>query len=116
MRTSSGPRPRPWAPRGVSRAAIHTWTWTKPGPVAPAGGGRGGDPYVDGDEAGTSAPPPPVPFDDRFDQPLHAVVDEPPPLPGDAVEDAPPPPPPDSVPLDPTALRAVPGEPELAAV
>jgi len=84
--------------------------------LGPARREPGGDPYVDVDEAGTSAPPPPVPFDDRFDQPLHAVVDEPPPLPGDAVEGAPPPPPPDSVPLDPTALRALPGEPELAAV
>jgi hypothetical protein len=83
--------------------------------LGPARREPGADPYVD--EAGMSAPPPPpVAFDDRFDEPLHAVVDEPPPLPGEAVEDAPPPPPPDSVPLDPTALRALPGEPELEPV
>src|SRR3954471_5070002 len=79
--------------------------------LGPARREPGFDPLVD--EAGMSEPPPPpAPFDDRFDQPLHEVpLEEAPPLASDAVEDAPPPPPPDSVPLDPTALRALPSEP-----
>jgi hypothetical protein len=80
--------------------------------LGPARREPGAEQFVD--EAGMSAPlAPVVPFDERFrDEPLHEPLDEPPPLPGDAVEDAPPPPPPpESVPLDPTALRALSGEP-----
>jgi hypothetical protein len=80
--------------------------------LGPARREPGFDPLVD--EDGMSAPPPPpAPFDDRFDAPLHEVpLEEAPPLASDAVEDAPPPPPPpDSVPLDPRALRALPSEP-----
>jgi hypothetical protein len=78
--------------------------------LGPARREPGADPFAD--EAGTSVlPPAPAAFDETFHEPLHEVVDEPPPAPGDAVEDAPPPPPPESVPLDPTALRALPSEP-----
>jgi hypothetical protein len=88
--------------------------------LGPARREPGAEAFVD--EAGMSVPPPPpppaAPFDDdHFDQPLHEVVDEPPPLASDAVEDAPPPPPPESVPLDPTALRALPGDlPSVAPI
>ena len=84
--------------------------------LGPARREPGAEPFPD--EAGMDAPPAAaLPYDDRYDQPLHEVppaFDEPPPLSSDAVEDAPPPPPPDSVPLDPTALRALPGEPATA--
>jgi hypothetical protein len=84
--------------------------------LGPARREPGAESFVD--EAGMDAPPTSaIPYDDRYDEPLHAVpppLDEPPPLASDAVEDAPPPPPPESVPLDPTALRALPGEPATA--
>jgi hypothetical protein len=79
--------------------------------LGPARREPGAESFVD--EAGMSAPPAPVAFDESFHhEPLHEVPYEPPPLQSDAVEDAPPPPPPpESVPLDPTALRALPSEP-----
>jgi hypothetical protein len=76
--------------------------------LGPARREPGADPFVD--EAPLPAPTP------LYDDAYHEPIDEPPPpLPSDAVEDAPPPPPieappPDSVPLDPTALRALPGD------
>jgi hypothetical protein len=93
--------------------------------LGPARREPGGEAYLDEDDL--SAPrPPAVAYDDGYDEPLHeptppfdepvASYDEPPPpLQSEAVEDAPPPPPPESVPLDPTALRALPGEPVVPA-
>jgi hypothetical protein len=80
--------------------------------LGPARREPGGDQFLD---EGDLAPPAAAaaPYGDSYDEPLHEAppFDEPPPpLPTEAVEDAPPPPPPESVPLDPTALRALPGD------
>jgi hypothetical protein len=79
------------------------------------------EPGVDAfaDEPDLSPPPPPPPpaatYDEPFDQHFdddtvhEPYIEEVPPFAAEA-DDHPPPPAPDSVPLDPTALRALPGE------
>jgi hypothetical protein len=87
--------------------------------LGPARREPGVDAYADEPDLAPPPPPPPPPaatYDEPFDQhfdddTVHEPFDEePPPFAADAADDAPPPPTPDSVPLDPTALRALPGE------